>query len=93
MHKYAAATSLAIALITGLALTVSASLTPANGAGPGGPIPPFTCKGGGHGCMWKCENELWSTLSDGTRNKPGSCPPLLQACIARCVKAVEATRR
>jgi hypothetical protein len=37
MHKYAAATALAIALITMLALAVSASLTPANAqVGKGG---------------------------------------------------------
>jgi hypothetical protein len=33
MHKYAAATALAIALITMLTLAVSASLTPANAGG------------------------------------------------------------
>jgi hypothetical protein len=45
-------------------------------------------------CMGKCERQLWSTanLWDSTRNKPWSCPPLLQACIARCVAAKLATQ-
>jgi hypothetical protein len=72
-----------------LALTVSASLTPAN-ARPG--IPLFKCNGAGSYCGWKCENELWSTanLWDSTRNPKRSCPPLLQACMATCAAAKNA---
>jgi hypothetical protein len=98
MHKYAAAIALAIALITGLTLTVSASLTPANAAHS--LRPPFMCNGadiwhrGPLHCMGKCERELWSTanLWDGTRSHRGSCPPSLQACIATCVTAKTAAQ-
>jgi hypothetical protein len=92
MHKYAAVTALAIALITMLTLTVSASLTPANARFS---FPPFKCNGAkATHCMWKCENELWSTanLWDGTRNHPRSCPPSLQACIATCAAAKNAAQ-
>jgi hypothetical protein len=97
MNKYAALTALAIALITMLALTISASLTPANAAHTFGL---YMCNGaddwhpGPLHCMGKCESELWNTakLWDGTRNKPWSCPPLLQACITTCVTARKAAR-
>jgi hypothetical protein len=82
-----------------LVLAVSASVTPANAA-PGSGFPKFMCNGAGiypgpHICKWKCETELWNTakLWDGTRNNPWSCPPLLQACIATCRQAKEASRR
>jgi hypothetical protein len=90
MHKYAAVTALAIALITGLTLAVSASLTPANAARG---IPLFKCNGAG-ACRWKCTTGLWNTatLWDGTRNPPGSCPPLLQACMATCAAAKTAAQ-
>jgi hypothetical protein len=76
-----------------LALAVWASMTPANAA--------FMCNGadiwhrGPLHCMGKCERELWNTanLWDSTRNKPWSCPPLLQACVATCVKAKQAAQR
>jgi hypothetical protein len=75
-----------------LVLAVSASVTPANARFS---FPPFKCNGAvGTYCMWKCENELWSTanLWDSTRNHPGSCPPLLQACMATCAAAQRAAR-
>jgi hypothetical protein len=86
MNKYAAATALAIGLITTLALAVSASVTPANARRT------MNCGQRTHSgvnCTGKCETELWNTakLWDGTRNPPGSCPPLLQACVAKCVAA------
>jgi hypothetical protein len=82
-----------------LALALSASLTPAKAA-PGSGFPKFMCNGadiwhpGPNHCMGKCETELWSTanLWDSTRNKPRSCPPSLQACIATCVAAKNAAR-
>jgi hypothetical protein len=48
-----------------------------------------------HYCNWNCETELWSTanLWDSTRNKPRSCPSLLQACIATCVAAKRAAQQ
>jgi hypothetical protein len=87
MHKYAAATALAIAIITGLALAVSASLTPANARS----IYSLQCGPRTHSgiiCTGKCETELWysAELWDGTRNLRWSCPPLLQACVTTCVK-------
>jgi hypothetical protein len=100
MRKYAAATALTIALnITMLTPAVSggavsASLTPANARFTPFCGPPRTHSG--INGMGKCETELWYTakLWDRTRNPPYiSCPPVLQACITTCVKAVEAARR
>jgi hypothetical protein len=93
MHKHA--TALAIALITMLVLAVSASLAPAHAAV--GLL--FKCNAGIypglHYCNSNCQTELWNTINlwDGARNPPGRCPPLLQACIAKCVAAKEAARR
>jgi hypothetical protein len=78
-----------------LALALSASLTPANAYRS---LPLFKCNAGIYPgplyCNWNCETELWSTanLWDSTRNKPRSCPPSLQACIATCVAAKNAAR-
>jgi hypothetical protein len=98
MLKYPAATALVIALITMLTLAGSVSLTPANAFRRGGPV--FRCTAGiypkpGIYCELNCETELWSTakLWDFTRNPPGSCPPLLQACVATCLKAKQAAQR
>jgi hypothetical protein len=96
MNKYAAVTALVIAIITGLALAVSASLTPAH-ANVG---LLFKCCAGiypgphYYDCNSNCLTEVWNTIKlwDGARNPPGRCPPLLQACITTCVKAKEATQ-
>jgi hypothetical protein len=78
MHKYAAATALAIAPITMLALAVSASLTPANAQVGRGGIPLFICNGAdirhpgprpialeisAYYCTRKCTTELWNTAT------------------------------
>jgi hypothetical protein len=78
-----------------LALAISASLTPANAHG--GSFTPFCGPPRTHSgvnCTGKCTTELWSSarLWDGTRNPPGSCPALLEACVAKCVAAKTATQ-
>jgi hypothetical protein len=79
-----------------LALAVSASMTAANAASG---FPKFMCNGAdtshpGSIIAWGSAkpNCRAPPSWDGTRNNPWSCPPLLQACVAQCVKAKEAAR-
>jgi hypothetical protein len=82
MPKYAAATALAIALISMLALAVSASLTPANAMG-GGYCDNVVCL-----CQRKCNSNLnasarymhcrWTHCNSLTAFRD------IEACIASC---------
>jgi hypothetical protein len=93
MRKYAALTALAIALITMLALAVSASLTPANAAATycgvyfhsGGSWP--ICL-----CLWRCSVDAGTTTPLRPQGRP-AIETKRQACEATCVNASEATRR
>jgi hypothetical protein len=80
MHKYAAATALAVTLITMLdAETANA------GAG--------CCNGGlKRACEFRCEIELWSTAKLWDRTSFLHSKPLRDACAAKCVAAKEAAQ-
>jgi hypothetical protein len=79
MRKYAAPTAMAIALITMLALTVSASAQ----------------RGyndiWSH-CRIKCNTELWNTAKLWDHTSFIRSKPLLDACTAKCVAAKEAAQ-
>jgi hypothetical protein len=88
MHKYAAPTALAIALITMLALAVLASLTAANAANgfcSNGPVGRIYCP-----CFRQCQRDAvhdhapLSTIFDDKKYR---------TCLSKCVNAAEATRR
>jgi hypothetical protein len=73
MRKYATATALVIAPANAAFMRNGADI------GIAGPF-----------IAWGSANASCGTpptSGTGTRNKPWSCPPLLQACIARCVAA------
>jgi hypothetical protein len=70
-----------------LALAVSASLTPANAAGPVGYCGNLRCA-----CQFQCRVEFWNTEKLWDRANRHS-RPLTQACIDKCVAAKEAARR
>jgi hypothetical protein len=86
MHKYAALTALAIALITMLALNVSASLTPANARGVcrcAQEMPrPASCQ---CGCAWDAIRRHAPLLTMFDDKK-------YQACLSNWVNWFEATR-
>jgi hypothetical protein len=84
MDKYAALTALAIALITMLALAVSAS---------GEPRQCILLRGGSF-CNSKCQTELWYTenLWDFTRIRNCAPHPLLDACLAKCMAEKKAAQ-
>jgi hypothetical protein len=103
MHKYAALTGPALALITMLTLAVSASLTPADarftpycGARINGAAGYQMCR---H-CVQKCGGSNVDPYGYITPScKPGAfcdhnvIPPDIVACMATCVNASEAIRR
>jgi hypothetical protein len=85
MRKYAAATTLVIALnITMLTPAVSAS---------GEPQQCILLRGGSF-CNWKCQTELWYTenLWDFTRIRKCASHPLLDACLAKCMAEKKAAQ-
>jgi hypothetical protein len=89
MHKYAAAT--ALALITMLTLTVSASLTPANAGGG------FCGNYGIQGIYCHCASHCWSDAGHEVAVTAAGAPwrafeKKKQACVAKCVNAAEAAR-
>jgi hypothetical protein len=95
MHKYAAVTALAIALITTLALAVSASLTPANAGAiwcggryfhSGGSWPICLCLG-------RCRVDAGHDNAIAAAGARPAIETKRQACEAKCVNASEAARR
>jgi hypothetical protein len=70
-----------------LMLAISASVTPANAAGPVGYCGSLRCA-----CQFQCRVEFWNTEKLWDRADRHS-RPLTQACVEKCVKAKEATRR
>jgi hypothetical protein len=102
MHKYAALTALGIALITMVALTVSASLTPANAqrfcvsgspdtarlwADRRGISVPLALE---EYCFCQCAKDSNRRINTET---PTSQRTKSMACYAKCVNAFEAARR
>jgi hypothetical protein len=82
MHKYAAVTALAIALITMLdAETASAASTRWCGIKTGS----LSCT-----CDFRCAAELWNTAKLWDRTSFIQNKPLRDACRAKCVAAKEA---
>jgi hypothetical protein len=100
MRKYAALTALGIALITMLALTVTASLTPANaGLGcPGNSDAAVTAYAHMFGvsrslvlescCSIQCGRDAIQRVGRADRDDKK-----YQACLSKCVNAAEAARR
>jgi hypothetical protein len=87
MHKYAAATALAIALVTIPTLTASASLTPANAWW----APMDGCYGRNCHCSYQCYGKPGTLYLAVLRHcKPGAfcdrnvIPPDIHACLATC---------
>jgi hypothetical protein len=86
MHKHAAVTAQSIALTTMLALTVSASLTPANAHNPGAPF----CGNSQAALTCKCqEMHDYAHAAAGTLLALGK---KWQACESKWVNALEASR-
>jgi hypothetical protein len=80
MHKHAAGTALAIALITMLdAETASAGGGCCNGVLKGA-------------CAFKCNIELWNTAKLWDHTSWIHSKPLRDACTAKCVAAKEAAQ-
>jgi hypothetical protein len=95
MHKYAALTVLALALITMLTLAVSAALTPANAKGFGYGPHCFARIYGVAGyricaqCIHQCRYGSLQHCKPGAFCDYSVIPPDVVACMAICVNAKE----